>query len=44
MKGGFGQLPAIADGVLAEQVARLKAYVETGNTGREVRREEGELT
>jgi uncharacterized protein YndB with AHSA1/START domain len=31
MKGGFGPLPAGADGVLAEQMARLKAFVEAGS-------------
>jgi uncharacterized protein YndB with AHSA1/START domain len=30
MKGGFGPLPGGADGVLAEQVRRLKLFVETG--------------
>jgi uncharacterized protein YndB with AHSA1/START domain len=30
MKGGFGEWPQRADAMLAQQVARLKAYVETG--------------
>ncbi len=31
MRGGFGEWPARADAMLAEQVARLKAYLETGS-------------
>jgi uncharacterized protein YndB with AHSA1/START domain len=31
MKGGFGEWPARADAMLAEQMARLKAYLETGS-------------
>lgn len=30
MKGGFGEWGARADGMLAEQMVRLKAYLETG--------------
>ncbi len=31
MKDGFGPWPARADAMLAEQVSRLKAYIETGS-------------
>lgn len=31
MKGGFGKWPALADQMLAEQLTRLKRYVETGS-------------
>ncbi len=30
MKGGFANWPAAADGMLSEQMSRLKAYLETG--------------
>lgn len=31
MKGGFGKWPAAADGMLGEQLARLKKFIETGS-------------
>ncbi len=31
MKGGFGNWPTLADVMLAEQMARLKKYIETGS-------------
>jgi uncharacterized protein YndB with AHSA1/START domain len=31
MKGGFGNWPTLADVMLAEQMARLKKYMETGS-------------
>ncbi len=31
MKGGFGRWPALADDMLAGQLARLKRYIETGS-------------
>lgn len=31
MKGGFANWPALADGMLADQIGRLKAYLETGS-------------
>jgi uncharacterized protein YndB with AHSA1/START domain len=33
MKGGWGQWPGAADGMLGEQMGRLKAYMETGSPG-----------
>jgi uncharacterized protein YndB with AHSA1/START domain len=31
MEGGFGNWPQAADGMLSEQIARLKSYLETGS-------------
>ena len=31
MKGGFGKWPQLADGMLANQMARLKRFIETGS-------------
>jgi hypothetical protein len=31
MKGGFGKWPTLADLMLAEQMTRLKKFIETGS-------------